>query len=148
MAPQDRYVSENSFYVRYAETDAMAIVHHASYIVYFEEARSHYSRSRGVDYAEFERRGFWLAVSEVHARYLVPARYGQLITARCWLDDLKSRTVVFGYEIVDAATGTILVTGQSKHICINHEGQVTKLPDYWRTLLSAESVEEGQSPRA
>ena len=148
MAPQDRYVSEISFYVRYAETDAMAIVHHASYIVYFEEARSHYSRSRGVDYAEFERRGFWLAVSEVHARYHVPARYGQLITARCWLDDMKSRLVVFGYEIVDAESGTVLVSGQSKHICINHEGQVTKLPDDWRTLLSAESVDEGPPPRA
>ncbi len=134
MPPKDRFVSENSFHVRYAETDAMAIVHHASYIVYFEEARSHYSRARGLDYAEFERRGYWLAVSEVHARYLVPARYGQVLTAYCWIEDLKSRSIAFGYEIVDAAAGTLCVSGKTKHICINHEGQVTILPPDWRDL--------------
>ena len=62
MAPTDRFVSENTFYVRYAETDAMAITHHSNYIVYFEEARSHYSRVRGADYADFERSGYWLTV--------------------------------------------------------------------------------------
>ena len=138
MPPSDRYVAELTFHVRYAETDAMGIVHHASYLVYFEEARSHYSRERGVDYAEFERRGYWLAVSEVHARYMIPARYAQLLVARAWVEDMKSRTMVFGYEIADAASGQVLVTGQTKHICINHEGQVTKLPDYWRELLQPE----------
>lgn len=117
----------------------MGIVHHSSYVIYFEEARSHYSRARGVDYAEFERSGHWLAVTEVHARYKVPARYAQLITARCWIDDLKSRSLQFGYEIVDAETGTVLVTGYTKHICINHEGQVTKLPDRWRAALQTNS---------
>lgn len=140
MPPKDRFVSENTFYVRYAETDAMGIVHHASYIVYFEEARSHYSRVRGIDYAEFEKSGYWLTVAEVHARYRVPARYAQQITARCWVDSLKSRSIVFGYEIVDAETGTVLVTGESKHICISHEGQVTKIPQSWRKALAAESV--------
>ncbi len=135
MAPTDRVVTENSFYVRYVETDAMGIVHHSSYVVYFEEARSHYSRERGVDYAEFERSGYWLTVTEVHARYKVPARYAQLITARCWIDELKSRSVRFGYEIVDAETGTVLVTGYTKHLCIDHKGNVTKLPDNWRYML-------------
>jgi len=55
MAPTDRFVSENSFFVRYAETDAMAIVHHSTYIVYFEEARGYYSRVQGADYADFDQ---------------------------------------------------------------------------------------------
>jgi acyl-CoA thioester hydrolase len=135
MVPEDRVVTENQFYVRYAETDAMGIVHHSSYIVYFEEARSHYSRSRGMDYADFERAGFWFAVSEVHARYKVPARYGQLIGVRCWVEDVKSRSVTFGYEIVDVSERTVLVVGQTKHICIDHQGNVTKIPEAWRTFL-------------
>ena len=32
-------VVETEFPVRYAETDAMGIVHHASYLVYFEVGR-------------------------------------------------------------------------------------------------------------
>lgn len=132
MVPENRFVAEVSFYVRYAETDAMGIVHHASYIVYFEEGRSHYSRSRGADYADFERSGYSFAVSEVHARYKVPVRYGQKITVRCWIEDMKSRSVTFGYEIVDAATRAVHVVGQTKHICVTHEGTVTKIPETWR----------------
>ena len=41
------YIAETTFHVRYAETDAMGIVHHADYIVYFEEGRSEYLRQRG-----------------------------------------------------------------------------------------------------
>ncbi len=132
MAPQDRFVAETAFHVRYAETDAMAIVHHASYIVYFEEGRSSYARQRGSDYAKIEQSGFYLTVSEVGARYLKPARYSQQIVVRCWVEEMKSRALTFGYEITDQLTGELLVTGFSKHICITHTGQVTKLPDEWR----------------
>jgi acyl-CoA thioesterase FadM len=38
MPPTDRFVSETRFHVRYAETDAMGIVHHASFIVYKRRA--------------------------------------------------------------------------------------------------------------
>lgn len=132
MAPTDRFVSETSIYVRYAETDAMRIVHHSNYIVYFEEGRSNYARQRGHDYGSFERSGLFLTVTEINARYLKPALYGQRITIRCWVDEMKSRAVTFAYEIVEGDSDTLLVTGHSKHICITHEGQVTKLPDSWR----------------
>lgn len=132
MQTQDRFVAETSFHVRYAETDAMGIIHHASYIVYFEEGRSHYARARGSDYASFERSGYYLTVAEVSARYVKPARYGQRITVRCWIGELKSRTVTFEYEIVDAESRETLVTGLSKHICITHDGRVSTLPQEWR----------------
>lgn len=136
MAPTDRFVSENTFYVRYAETDAMGIVHHSVYIVYFEEARSHYSRVRGANYADFERSGYWLTVGEVHARYASPARYAEQLTARCWIDELKTRGLTFAYEIVNAETGKVNVTGYSRHVCINHAGQVCTIPDDWATLFA------------
>jgi acyl-CoA thioester hydrolase len=133
MAPADRMVSRVNLYVRYAETDAMGIVHHASYIVYFEEGRSTYARQRGSDYAQFERSGFYLTVAEVNARYIKPARYGQQLTICCWIAEMKSRGLTFAYEILDVATQTLLVTGESKHICITHDGQVARLPDAWRS---------------
>ena len=136
MAPTDRVVAENTFYVRYAETDAMGIVHHSVYVVYFEEARSHYSRVMGASYADFERSGYWLTVAEIGARYIVPTHYAQQITARSWLEELKRRTVRFGYEIVDAESGQVCVTGFSKHVCINHDGRVSKIPVDWATAMS------------
>ncbi len=137
LPPSDRFVASVTFHVRYAETDAMGIVHHASYIVYFEEGRSSYARQRGSDYASFERGGRFLAVTEVNARYLKPARYDQRVTILCWLVEMKSRTLTFGYEIVDAETGDVFVTGQSKHISITRDGQVTTIPTEWRQWANA-----------
>ncbi|MCU0496804.1 MAG: acyl-CoA thioesterase [Anaerolineae bacterium] len=132
MPPTDRFVSQTTFHIRYAETDAMRIVHHSSYVIYFEEARSDYTRQRGSDYALFERDGLFLAVTEVHARYVKPARYGQQITIHTWIEDLQSRGLVFAYEITHAETGEIHVTGTTKHLCLNLDGKVTRLPDAWR----------------
>jgi len=132
VAPADRFVAETTFYVRYAETDAMGVVHHGSYIIYFEEGRTSYARQRGHDYASFERSGYFLTVTEVNARYIKPARYGQCLTVRCWIAEMKSRSVVFNYEIVDADDQTIHITGYTKHICITHDGQVARLPATWR----------------
>lgn len=133
MPPTDRFIASTTFHVRYAETDAMGIVHHASYIVYFEEGRSHYARQRGSDYASFERSGFYLAVTEVEARYVKPARYDDRLTISCWIEDMKSRALTFAYEITNADTGDLHVTGRSRHVCISHDGRVSPIPAAWRT---------------
>lgn len=136
MTETGRDCAETSFYVRYAETDAMGIVHHASYIVYFEEGRSHFMRARGKDYAEFERDGLAFAVTEVQARYAVPARYGQRLTVRCWIEEMKSRSVVFGYEIFDAETRAVHVTGTTRHVCVRRDGSVATIPADWRAFIA------------
>lgn len=127
---------ETTFYVRYAETDAMGVVHHSTYIVWFEEGRSHYLRSRGSNYADLEADGYFLAVSEVEARYIAPARYGQQVTVRARLETVRSRSISLLYEVVEAASGRLLVTGRTKHICIDGRGDVVTLPEGWRRRLA------------
>jgi len=132
MPPEHLVVVETSFHVRYVETDAMRIVHHSNYLAYFEEGRSSYSRQRGYDYADFERSGYFLTVTEVSVRYLKPAVYAQKISVLTWIAALKSRGVTFEYEVVDTETRELLVTGATKHICITRDGRVTTLPEAWR----------------
>jgi acyl-CoA thioester hydrolase len=129
------FVAEASFNVRYAETDAMRIVHHASYIVWFEEGRSHYMRARGSSYADFERSGFFMAVTEVNARYVKAAIYDNRVTVRCWLSEVRSRTMTFQYEVVDANTGELYVSGTTKHICLDTEGKIAKIPTSWANWM-------------
>ena len=62
-------IVETKVHVRYAETDAMGVVHHASYLVYFEEGRSHYMREMGSNYADIEASGFRLPVVEANLIY-------------------------------------------------------------------------------
>lgn len=122
---------QTTFHVRYAETDAMGIVHHATYLVWFEEARSALMRVQGTSYAQFEAGGVSLAVSELDMRFISPAKYDQLVTVECHLSVVKSRKMTFEYKVFTAETGQILVTGATHHICINREGRTTRMPKQW-----------------
>jgi acyl-CoA thioester hydrolase len=141
-------VAETTFRVRYAETDRMGIVHHAAYVVWLEEGRSHYIRAQGRSYTQFEQEGISLAVSELHVRYGQAARYDQRVTVRCWVEEVKSRQVTFGYEVVVAETGDLLATACSKHICVNRQGKVTTIPARWRQLWDGAAGEDGDHEAA
>lgn len=129
-------VIESSFHVRYAETDAMSVVHHAGYLVYFEEARSHYMRENGSDYANIEREGFRLPVSEVGLRYLGSLRYGDIVNVRTWVEENKSRRIRFAYEVSKQGDESILVTGFTQHIWTDHRGRVTRAPQQWVDMMA------------
>jgi acyl-CoA thioester hydrolase len=126
---------ETTFRVRYAETDQMGIVHHASYVVWLEEGRSQWMRAHGNSYAQFEKAGLLLVVSELYLRYKQPARYDQRVTVRCWVESVRSRQIQFNYEVVDAETGAVFVEGYTQHICLDRQGRVTRIPDRWTAFL-------------
>ena len=128
--------AETTFHVRYAETDQMGIVHHGAYLVWFEEGRSAWSRQLGRPYADFERDGYLLVVSEVCARYIAPARYDQKVSIRTRISQVRSRVIRFDYEVVDAERGGLLVTGFSTHICLDRDGNPVRIPEEWRRFWS------------
>lgn len=128
---------EVRFRVRYFETDAMGIVHHASYITWFEEGRSAFTRAIGYPYSRMEREGIALAVAEVSARYHQPARYDDEVIVRAERTQLGSRGMTFGYEVRRGSDGVLLVTGSSKHISIDRLGRVTLFPAEIRAAFSA-----------
>jgi acyl-CoA thioester hydrolase len=121
-------IIETTIRVRYAETDAMGVVYHANYLVWFEVGRGDYFRAIGQDYGDWEEKGYFLPVSEAHARYHAPARYGHPITVRTWLDQVRSRGLTLGYEVVHAESRQRLVTGLTKHICTDRQGRAHRLP--------------------
>lgn len=132
MPPTDRIVASITLRIRYAETDAMGIVHHSNYLRFFEEGRSEYARQRGQPYSSFEAAGYFLVVTEATLRFIKPARYEQQITVTTWVEKSRSRGIDFAYEITDTDSGEILVTGQTKHISIDKSGQVSHIPAMWQ----------------
>lgn len=129
---KEPFIAETTFHVRYAETDAQQIVHHAAYVVYFEEGRSAYLRQQGTSYADFERSGYFLAVTGVEVSYKRASRYDDLLTVRCWIDKARSRGMTFAYEIVHAESGEMRVTGSTQHICVNQKGKIARIPKEWQ----------------
>jgi acyl-CoA thioester hydrolase len=132
LPPSNYFMSETSLRIRYAEVDAMGIVHHSHYIVFLEEGRSDHARKRGHPYGKIEKEGIYLLVTEISIRHHNPAHYEDLIVVRTWVADIQSRGMTFNYEIVNADSGELLVTAATKHVCITPDGKIARIPAAWR----------------
>lgn len=108
-------VFETEHRVGYAETDAMAIVHHSNYIRWFEMGRNDLLRAIGYSYARLEQMGVWMPVLDVTCQYRSPAVFDELVIIRSWVTKLKGASIYLEYEVVRKETEELLVTGSSSH---------------------------------
>ena len=128
-------ISAITLRVNYSETDQMGVVYHANYLIWFDRARTELMRETGVTYRELEQQGVYLAVSEVKVRYHAAACYDDLVRVRCWVRDLASRRVTFGYAVERAETGELLATGETALVSLTHQHTLTRIPAYVVDLL-------------
>lgn len=135
MATSAPSVSETIVRVNYSETDQMGVVYHARYLVWLDVARCDYLRHSGMSYRELELAGLRLAVSEVAIRYRQPAYYDDVVRIRCWVRDVASRRVDFGYGVERAGEGRLLATASTSLLALDHTMSLTRLPDHVRQAL-------------
>jgi acyl-CoA thioester hydrolase len=132
--------------VRFAETDLMGVVHHSSYVVWFEAGRVAWMTAAGMPYAEFARTGHHFAVTAIHAEYRAAARFGDVVRVITRLTRLRSRQVAFSYEVRHATTDERLALGSSEHICVDLDGRMAKIPEeiVARLVSGAEELAAGR----
>ncbi|MEO5838734.1 MAG: thioesterase family protein [Acidimicrobiales bacterium] len=118
--------------VRFAETDAMGIVHHASCLPYLEESRVAYLRSIDHDYVSVREAGLNFAVIEVALKYVRPCYFDDVVTVRLRLGTRTKATFQIEYLLtVGAETRLTAVTA---HGCIDHQGRPLRLPAWLADL--------------
>ena len=123
------------FRVRYAETDQMGVVYHANYLIWCEVGRTDFIRARGMSYADIERAGVGLAVSEMSARFHSAARYDDLVRVRTTLAEIRSRSITFDYVISRVDSGLKLVTARTSLVSIDPTGKPVSMPAAVRALF-------------
>ncbi len=128
-------VSSTEVRVNYSDTDQMGVVYHARYVIWLDVARTEHLRQSGMSYRELEAMGFRLVVGELGLRYRQPARYDDLVRIRCWVRELASRRVTFGYAVEEAASGRLLATATTSMIVLSDTMSPTRLPDRVRDML-------------
>lgn len=121
--------------MRYAETDQMGVVYHTNYLIWCEVGRTDFIRARGMSYADMERAGVGLAVSELSARFHSAARYDDMIRVRTTLADVRSRGIIFDYMITNAESAQRLVTARTALVSIDASGRPAALPGSVRALF-------------
>ena len=135
MAIECPAVSEIFVRVNYSETDQMGVVYHARYLVWLDMARTEHLRQCGMSYRDLEATGLRLAVSEVAIRYRQPARYDDPIRIRCWVRELASRKVEFGYAVEHADDARLLATATTSLLALDSTMGLSRLPDRVRDVL-------------
>jgi len=82
--------------VRFAETDAQAVAHHASFVVWLEVARVAYLTEHAGGYTAIRAQGLEALTTEVHVRYHRPVRFDDRI--RIWMRYVDFRGARFRCE--------------------------------------------------
>lgn len=122
--------------VRFAETDAMGVVHHGAYLPYLESARVEYLRSVGRPYAALREEGVELPVVELWVRYLQPVRFDELVDVHLVVVSSSGTTLQLGYLV--AAGGHPRATAVTVHgVVATGTGRPTRAPRWLRELATA-----------
>jgi acyl-CoA thioester hydrolase len=91
--------ADTPVHVRYGETDMMGIVYHANYLLYFEDARTHFLEAIGHPYQLIEQAGFVCPIREINVKYLQALRYGQRAFVRTSVSESRAMQTVFNQAV-------------------------------------------------
>ena len=107
----------NDVTVRFAETDAQGVAHHAAYLVWFETARIEYLRRFRGGYLGLREEGVDALTLEAYARYVSAARFDDRLTIRARCSDVRGARFRFDY-LVERGDEPI-AEGFTTHACVS-----------------------------
>lgn len=110
--------------VRFSEVDAMGIVWHGSYALYFEDAREAFGARYGLDYLTIVRNGFYTPLVDLEFHYRRPLTYGAKARITATYVPTEAAKIVFDYVITDAAAGHVVATGRSVQVFLDEARQL------------------------
>lgn len=120
-------MSSHRLRVRFCETDLMGIVHHASYLAYFEAGRVAWLRRRGVTYAKWAAVGWHLPVVEAVVRYQAPARFEDVLEIETVLAELRSHSMRYKYRVMRGTD--CLAEGETRLACVDSAHKLQRIPE-------------------
>ena len=77
----------------------MGIVHHSSYINYFEHCRIQWIKKNGFSYRDLEISGLILPVSKLKVTYIKPAFFDDELSIETEIMEVPSSKLIFDYVV-------------------------------------------------
>lgn len=106
--------------VYYEDTDASAVAYHASYLRWFERARTEWLRGRG--YSQELLRvdaGVAFTVSKIEIEYRKPARLDDQLEVLTRVAELRRASLIFEQELRRAGAVEVLAFARSRVACVD-----------------------------
>lgn len=130
----DDYEFSHRLRVRFAETDAMGIVHHSRYLPMLEEARVAYLRHIGHPYVEIRAEGVDMNVLEAWCKYRRPLVFDDVVDVHVDVAAVERASFQMSYLLT--VDGEVRATGVTAHGAVTPDGRPTRLPSWLRDLGS------------
>ena len=128
------YAFSHEVRVRFAETDAMGVAHHSSYVAWLEAARVELLRDLGTPYPEIRARGFDLAVLELFTKYQRSATFDEIVTVHTRVSSVRAATFQMDYLLMVGEQ--ICALAATVHGVVDPQGRASRAPDWMRELLA------------
>jgi acyl-CoA thioester hydrolase len=125
---------ETTIRVRYAETDRMGLLHHANYLIYFEQARTELLRDQGLTYREMEDQGFFLVIAKVEVNFKSPAHYDDVLKIKTTVVRTTAVRIEHLYEVT--CEGRAVAEGKTTLACVDRAGKLQGLPEWFQERRS------------
>lgn len=129
------YSFEIKIRVRYAETDQMGFVYYGNYATYYEVARVEALRALNITYKSLEEKGILLPVLENYSKFILPARYDDLLTVRVSMDKIPGSRLSFSYEVFNEEKKLINLGSTTLVFVDKKTGKPMPAPDFLLNIL-------------
>jgi acyl-CoA thioester hydrolase len=100
----------------------LGIVWHGHYVRYFEDGREAFGKEHSLGYLDFYNNGYVVPIVNLQCDYKRSLRYGDRMIIETTYKPTISAKIVFDYQILNAATSEVIVTGSSVQVFLSSEG--------------------------
>jgi acyl-CoA thioester hydrolase len=121
--------------VYYEDTDCMGVVYHANYLKYLERARTEYVNDRLTDIVDYHDRGYMFMVYKMEIVFHSPARLGDSLVIRTWIEHTtRFRVVAKQIVLKKDQPRDYLVTATVTLVPVGNDGQLREVPPEFHDL--------------
>ena len=126
--------------IRFAETDAQGIAHHASFVVWLEVARVAYLATHAGGYQAIRDSGVEALTTEVGVRYHQAAYFDEALTVWTRCTDLRGARFTYEYRI--EREGELVADAFTRHATVDRQSyRPTRVPAWLaKAVATAESA--------
>ncbi len=129
------FINAYEIRVRFAETDAQGIAHHASYVVWLEVARVAYLADHAGGYNAIRSQGVEALTIGVRVDYHAAARFDDVLTVRVRCSDVRGARFRFDYRI--EREDELIATAETRHATVDAATLTpTRVPPWFVEAIS------------
>ena len=129
--------------VRFSEVDAMQIVWHGSYALYFEDAREAFGAHYGLSYHTIADAGYYAPLVDLEFHYRRPIVYGDRPLITITYIPTEAAKLIFDYVITSEKDGEVIATGRSVQVFLDsNRNLMWTAPEFYEKWKAATLVQE------